>query len=73
MISPLASVPHEILASLVRKGSKVTPQMAEEFVATSLNLSACQKITLQCWRRLCRSRNAVRRAEDRLVGASKPR
>jgi hypothetical protein len=63
----------EILASLVRKDSKVTPQMAEELVTTSVTLNACQKSLFNAGDDYAGFVMQYVDAEDRLVETPKQR
>jgi hypothetical protein len=63
----------EILASLVRKDSTVTPQMAEDLLTTSINLAACQKSLFNAGDDYVGLVMQYVDAEDRLVAAPKSR
>jgi hypothetical protein len=62
----------EVLASLVRQDSKITPQMMKELATSDINLNACQKSLFNVGDDYVELVLHYVEAEDRLVGTPKP-
>ena len=68
----VGSTRSEVLASLMRQSSKITPQMTKELITSEIKLDACQKSLFNTGDDYVELVLRYVAAEDRFVGAPKP-